>query len=259
MAGLLDMTAHRMWAGSEVDALWAGGQRWLRPISTLYGLGPGLVPTHWDPASALVNGAGDVTAVPNLGAAGAGYDAAPAGSGAIKRIDGKLALTGANYLSVPGTPDLMGTRCFIVAELTFPVRLTYFLGNVAAGNNGNAQARFDSQTKTILLQRNDGSGYTNAPALGWPDMSEGLHLIELELLPSTLKLFVGGVQKSSVATPAWPNFPVSRLGIGQSTPGITGKLGDIVPMITDGSAAMARSIGIIRRRLAEKHPGLVIA
>ncbi|WP_145399628.1 hypothetical protein [Paracoccus sulfuroxidans] len=255
----MDMSAHRIWAGSEVDALWAGGRRWLRPISTLYGLGAGLVPTHYDPAKAGVNGSGEVTSVPNLGAAGAAYGAAPAGTEAIRISGGMFALTGANFLNVPGAPDLMGTRCFIVANLTFPVRITYFLGNIVAGNVGNTNARFDSLTKAILLQRNDGSGNIAAPNLAWPDMAEGLHLIELEILPSTIKLFVGGVQKASVATPAWPNFPVSRIGIGQASPGITGRLGDIVPMVTDGSAAMARPIGIIRRRLAEKHPGLVVA
>lgn len=251
----------RMWRGpDEIAALFHGGTEiWRKPaaptIADLYGTGLGQVPTDFIPNNASLSGA-QVATLPNSGGAGAAFDlTAQAGSditlsGDYLDIDNTSATS---YLSSANLMDLMGTRLFMVEDLSLAVDPVYILGKSTAPPTN---IRFRPQNDQIGLLRNNG-GTNELVTLAWPGISSGLHLVEIEMIPEQARLFVDGVQMDVEALPVgWTDYLINRIGRGQANPGVSGLLGRQVVMITDGSSAYDDHVALIRSELAAQYPGL---
>ncbi|MGR3749556.1 hypothetical protein [Paracoccus sp. (in: a-proteobacteria)] len=274
MGGYLPLAnINRMWRGSD-ELGWLGHdgasiwqkQATLQPISDFYGVGMGQVPTDYNPALASYNGSNLLTSMPNQGGAGSYFNAIPEGTPTLNRVADSdlLNYSGNNWLTPANALNLLGTRSFFVVNLTFPERLVYIVGNVQrlynpSSNDGLTNIRFDSLLGNVRFQRHNGSTWVAVDGNSWwPTIGSGFYLLELEIIANgQVKFFVDGVQLGQMATPAqWPDFPISRIGHGQGNPGISGSMGRIVSLITDGSSAYDPAIASIRQELKNQYPGL---
>lgn len=251
----------RMWRGpDEIAVLFHGGAEiWRKPaaptIGDLYGTGLGQVPTDFNPSNAALSGA-QVATLPNSGGAGAAFAlTAQAGSditvsGDYLDIDNTVVTS---HLNAANLMDLMGTRLFMVENLSLVVDPVYIMGK---STSPITNLRFRPTVGQVGLMRNNGT--TNElVTLAWPSISSGLHLVEIELISGQARLFVDGAQTDVLTLPAgWTNYLINRIGRGQAGPGVSGLLGRQVVMITDGSSAYDDHVALIRSELAAQYPGL---
>lgn len=238
-----------------------GGQVPLPRIADLYGTSFGQVPTDYDPALASYDAEDNLISLPNQGGAGAVFDATPQGS--VQRVAGSsmLSFNGDNWVSPTEPMDLVGVRAFLVVDLAFPDRLVYPMGNNdryddPGTNEGLTNVRFDSLNGNVLFSRNNGSSWEQMSGNAWwPDIGPGLYLIEIEVMPGgKVRMFLNGTILGEGDTPAgWANFYVSRIGRGQAGPGISGSMGRVVALITDGTSAYDAQVETIRRELNEAY------
>lgn len=233
----------------------AGGGVSLPAIADLYGTSIGQVPTDYIPSNAILSGE-QVASLANSGGAGSTFDTtAQAGSditlsGDYLDIDN----TSVNsYLNPANLMDLMGTRLFMVENLSLLVDPVYVMGKSTAPTTN---IRFRPQNDQIGLLRNNGT-VNETVTLAWPGISSGLHLVEIEMIPEQARLFVDGALMDTQVLPVgWTDYLINRIGRGQANPGVTGLLGRQVVLITDGSSTYDPQIAAIRAELAGEYPGL---
>lgn len=227
-------------------------------IADLYGTGMGQVPLHLDPMNAVMNGS-VVQSLPNVGGAGAAFNAT-AGGVTITRTGLLLDLAvAADYLQLANPADLQGVRVFVVARRSTPGQ-AFFMGGTAAANGGTAvNMRWthltlaDGATLGSRVQLQP-LGYASG---GFPRNVGNLVLYEFELLPTTWTVWTNGVvAEGGPVAGTYGSALMDQIGRsdgGTSTPSFSGGLGDMVSLIVDGTGNQAAQIALIRQSLAAKY------
>jgi hypothetical protein len=254
----------RVWvAGTEHFSIYLGGQKiWSRPnyttitISDMYGTGLGEIPIHFDPVFATKNASGFVTAVPNLGGAGAAYNTNKTGTGDITVLPGGAfsVPSGSKYLNMASEIDLMGHRLFWVGKKNNTVAGNHkFIGdNESTADGQRAQIDWYQNNDGFRLLRWNGTIMAQAPEMHTTALYAGeLNLIEIEVLPSTINMWINGKFEGTYTFP-WNDFQIQRIFAGFGNPGFAGNAGDILFFKTNGSATMNSRAEAIRNELIGK-------
>lgn len=214
------------------------------PIAGFYGTGMGQIPLHLRAEDAVLDGGGNVTTVENRGGAGAMFNATATATGMTRT--GKLLIVPTTaYLSIANPADLVGVRMFFVAQADAAMyRYARILGNTSPQN----LTRVDKDTGQFLMQR---AGVSVSLA-GTGPIGVSLRLYEIEIAGGQAKLIVDGVQLSQGAC-SFTDFTINMIGAAFDSVGFSGGLGDLISVITDGTAARDGTMMDVRRALAAKH------
>lgn len=224
------------------------------PIAALYGAGLGQIPLHLRPEDAVMDAQGNMIRIPNKGGAGALFSATANGTG-ITRSGILLDIPAASYAALSTVVDLVGTRLFMVVRLGPGIagtRRVQFAGR-SAGSAAGDRAEINYEPGLYFgLSYYNGATWTGIASS--PVSVEGsLCVIEIEAAAQLFRVWHNGVFVSSVPQ-SFPTFLLSRVwGVFNNSAGFQGQAGDVVSMVTDGSAAMDAPATTIRRVLAAKH------
>ena len=223
------------------------------PLSAYYGTGLGQIPFHLPPEDAVLDGTGNVVSLANRGGAGAAFNTR-AGGAAITRTNNRLVLpTASAWLDLANPADLNGTRLFFVG-----VDGATRWRNLAS--YGTRTIQFTRGATARKIRFSDGTSWWE-PA-GQYSAPPTLALYELEKAAGRIKLFVNGaLVVDSEIDPLVPEaYPLGRL-FSTTVPNSddwAGEVGDILSVVTTGSADLDGLMLAIRRNLASKH-GIVLA
>lgn len=255
---VLDLTAaNRLFYGSaEAQQLYYGSALlWTKPaapvvpISDYYGTGGGQVPMDHKYAEGTASG-GNITAVPNLGGAGAVFDLTTVGTAPIsgQAVD----IDPTDYFSIDSQADLVGTRLFIVADIRSTAANQYFGGqNEANGSGGKTNILLLAGGSPMNVTKNTGTTVAAQVILS-PPVSTGIRLYEIEFTGGgNITVWVNGQQRGSVANPH-TSLLINRIAAGQSlSAGLNALLYRSLSLIQGGD--YAARIDNIRRRLDEQY------
>lgn len=216
-----------------------------------YGVALGQIPLHLQPEDAVVDPDGNVLSVPNRGGAGAAFNAAGQG---LTRSGALLQVTSSGVLRLDNPADLQGVRLFVVMRRSATGQAWF-----AGGPSGSGAAiRFthsnmpDGAAASTLQLSNLGSV---GPL---PRSLYTLVLLEIELTAAGLRAWLNGVAAANPGPGSPSPYPLVNIGAKPpDTPSYTGLVGDIVSLITDGSAGLDARALSIRQALAAKH-GIIL-
>lgn len=228
------------------------------PIAGLYGTGMGQIPLHLRAEDAVLDGGGNVTTVANRGGAGELFNAI-AGGAPIKRTDKLLNIAAVSaWLDLQYPADLDGTRLFMVARrqgTAWRVFASMEGGTQSDGDQANdrrIQEVITSGTSRIRLHPS-GAGFGDSATFPTPT---GLTIYEIEKVGTALSVWINGsfVGVTNPPVVAGP-FLLRRL-LATQTGGNddwVGDVGDILSVVTDGTAARDGTMLDVRRAIATKH------
>ena len=229
------------------------------PIAGLYGTGMEQVPLHLRAEDAVLDGGGNVTTVANRGGAGELFNAI-AGGAPIKRTDKLLNIAAVSaWLDLQYPADLDGTRLFMVARRQgtawrfFASMEGGVEGDGNQANDRRIQETITSGTSRIRLYPSTSAGFEDSMPFPSPT---GLTIYEIEKVGTALSVWINGsfAGVSNHSTLAGP-FLLRRLlatQVGSSADWV-GDVGDILSVVTDGTAARDGTMLDVRRALASKH------
>lgn len=229
-------------------------------LASYYGTGLGQIPLHLAPEDAVLDGNGNVVSFPNSGGAGAAFNGTPTNI-TITRSGNLLTVSGASTgtLILANAADLVGAHLFIVAALAPGIERTRtvdFAGRSAGAASGDRAALNLTAGGQLNAPRWDGTAWIshtgNVITLG-----AGLRLIEIAIAGGQVLFWLDGVAVGSRPF-GYADFLLNRLLGTSSSNGFLGQVGDILSMITDGSAAMGTRAAEIRAILGAKH-GITLA
>lgn len=233
-------------AGLHVEEIGhLGAQRWQRPqqIAEFYGTGPGQIPMDHRYAQGTAVG-GNITAVPNLGGAGAAFNLTAVG--AIPVTADYVTMEPSARFEVATRAELVGTRLFIVADILAFTSNQNFAGRNVGGETTNIFLNAAGDRMTV--NRNPGTGFVNAQINLSPPVAPLLRLYEVDV-PSggDLAVLVNTQLRGSVPTP-FTTFGVSRIAAGQSiSSGLNARLYRTLLLIKGGD--FDAGVAVVRARL----------
>ena len=224
------------------------------PFAAYYGTGVEQIPLHLLPEDSVLDGDGNVVSIANRGGAGAAFNATASTTG-ITRTGVRLVVpTTGVYLGLANPADLVGTRLFMVTALdasaTGLINFAGRFGAEAAGERSNI--RWDIANNRFMIQRRNASAAWDNLSLNGSVLGTTLHLIEIELAASNGRLWIDGALQSSM-TNTWPDLRVDRIFGGTLAPFFTGTAGDILSVVTDGTAGRDSTMLTVRQAIAAKH------
>lgn len=254
---VLDLTsAPRLFYGStEAQSLYRGSTLlWSKPapavpISTFYGIGAGEVPMDHKYAEGTESG-GNITAVPNLGGAGAAFNLTTVGTVAVsgQAVD----MDPTDYFSIASQADLVGVRLFIVADIRSTAANQYFGGqNESNGAGGKTNILLLAGGSPMNITKNTGTTVNASVALS-PAVSTGIRLYEIELVSGgNIRVWVNGEIRGTVANPH-TSLLINRIAAGQSlSAGLNALLYRSLSLIQGGD--YTARVNTIRERLNEQY------
>lgn len=252
---VLDLrNAPRLFYGNaEARALHRGAPRvWAKPappISTWYGIGPGQVPMdHKYAEGAKTNG--NLTAVPNLGGAGAMFNLTTIWTIPVTGQAAELDPT--DYFGIAGQADLIGVRFFMVADIHSTSTNQYFGGqNESNAAGGKTNILLVAGGGVINISKNVGNNVAVQVFLS-PAVSPGIRLYEIELISGgNLGVWVNGELRGSVANPH-TSLLINRIAAGQSlSAGMNAGICRTLSLIQGGD--YAARVQAIRARLNQEY------
>lgn len=214
----------------------------------------GAILAHYSTDRVLRDGAGAITAFPNLGGAGALLNSQVVGPELTQqRATAVFPPENVSFVQLPAPLDLIGVRLMWLMssdQITTGMRL------FSHEEPGAPHLRFNvGAGGIVLLIVQSATAVALNPRTVWPS---GLALYELEMTETTATLFINKAVVAS-AEHAFPAMPVSRIGIGHSTnlSPFVGRLGEILGVIlglTDTGAAIATARARLNARLLELTP-----
>lgn len=219
------------------------------PISTFYGTAPGDVPMDHKYAEGTQSG-GNITAVPNLGGAGAAFNLTTVGTVPVSGQAVDLEPT--DYFTVATQANLVGVRLFIVANIRSTAANQYFAGqNEADASGGKTNVLLLAGGGTMNITRNVGTTVSASVSLS-PAVSTGIRLYEIEMTSGgNATVWVNGEQRGTVANPH-TSMLIKRIAAGQSlSAGLNALLYRSLSLIQGGD--YAARVNTIRARLNEQY------
>lgn len=230
-------------------------------LAAYYGTGLGQVSLHLAPEDAVLDASGNVLSVPNKGGAGAAFAATASGIG-VKLAGNRLSLPNdgsRRFLQLAQPANFLGVRMFAVVAFDPAPSSSPFVG--IAGRVGNTEPgnrtviRTSGDGRNMALTRWSGSADDSVFVTGTLHPGTALRLVEIEIAGGFVRSWLDGAPNSASVTvhPGWADFLVDRIFSGSVTGTVTGQAGDVVSMVTDGSAAMDVRAAEIRSIIAAKH------
>lgn len=219
-----------------------------------YGTGLGQIPGHLAPESATLS-SGNVTAVANLGGAGAALNATKSGSGNITLTNGRFTIASGTspYLTLATAGDLVGTRLYMVASIdqasTGNLNIAGHSVSTAAGGRTNIQ--WVRASNLLRLLRWNGASWESRDLDLGEVIGPNLRLIEIEIGDNdVIRVWMDGTLRATGTNP-WADFIVSRIFAGYNSPYFSGTATDILWLRTDGTQDAAGAS--VRQELAQKN------
>lgn len=249
----LDLTTAKQIKGpwGEARRLKGPGYAWAKfdPLGAYYGVGLGQIPLRLDPLDVVMDGA-NVASIPNLGGAGAAFDATSNGTTPITRSNGLLNFTATAQARLAMPADFFGVRLFAVVQRpSQPSSFSTVLRSATSGE-GNGDFRLDEDGSARLRYRaykQQSSANVYATSAYTPVRTD-LHLVEFEMLSNgTAYCAVNGVSIAVTVQGISPPLPVQILG------GALISMGEAISVITDGSSTVNPTIDAVRNHLAAKY------
>ena len=222
------------------------------PLAPYYGVGAGLIAIRYSPDAVTLDDAGRVTALQNMGGAGAMFDATVTGT-PLAVADGMIQFDQTGYAAAANVIDLNGVHLMYLADLAEFTVATRILG----GSGFEIRTGINATTGWLLQTWSNLSGAATTTNLSTNRQTNtrAKRLIEHRFFSGVQTTWVDGVQVGSnaiIATDAEGHLPVDRIGAGSGPTGITtgfrGGMGSILG-VTLGSDDDATVVAAARAAL----------